>query len=129
MREVNNSEDILDSRDVIKRIAELESDRDSFEPDDGETWPDAFPDEAAELAALEALAKEGEGSPDWNHGATLIRDSYFEDYAYQVADDLGAIDGEGHWPVCHIDWKAAAESLQSDYFSVDFDGVTYWIRG
>jgi hypothetical protein len=128
-RDISNSADILDSRDVIKRIAELESDRDSFEPEDGETWPEAFPEEAAELEALEALAKEGEGSADWNHGETLSRDSYFEDYARELADDIGAIKSDAGWPNSFIDWKAAAEALQVDYFNVDFDGVTYWIRG
>lgn len=28
----------------------------------------------------------------------------------------------------YIDWKRAAEALQSDYTSVEFDGVTYWVR-
>jgi hypothetical protein len=28
-----------------------------------------------------------------------------------------------------IDWDQAARELQVDYFDVDFDGVTYWIRG
>jgi hypothetical protein len=27
-----------------------------------------------------------------------------------------------------IDWDATAENIQADYTSVDFDGVTYWIR-
>ena len=27
-----------------------------------------------------------------------------------------------------IDWAQAARELRMDYTSVDFDGVTYWIR-
>ena len=30
--------------------------------------------------------------------------------------------------IARIDWAQAAHELQMDYTSVDFDGVTYWIR-
>ena len=87
-------------------------------------------DEAAELAVLESLAEEGSGSPDWEHGEALIRDSYFTTYAEELADDLGYMqsDRAGTWPFTHIDWEGAARDLQMDYFAVDFDGVDYWIR-
>ncbi len=32
------------------------------------------------------------------------------------------------WPYTCIDWDEAARQLQMDYASVDYDGVTYWIR-
>lgn len=129
MRDISNSADIIDSREVVERIEELTSERDYFEPEGDETWADANPDDAEELAALEALAEEGEGAADWNHGATLIRDDYFEQYARSYADDIGAYNPSATWPLNHIDWKAAAEELQAGYFNVDYDGVTYWICG
>ncbi len=116
LRELDNSTDIIDSRDIIARIDELEA-------DDARTEY-----ESAELVSLKALADEAEGSPDWQHGETLIRDSYFESYAQELADDIGAIDRNAHWPLNCIDWTEAARQLQDDYFTVDFDGVTYWIR-
>lgn len=85
-------------------------------------------DDAAELKVLEALAEEAEGSADWRHGETLIRDSYFEEYAEQLADDIGAISRNASWPVNCIDWKRAAEELQDGYTSVNYDNVIYWIR-
>lgn len=113
--EISNSTDVIDSRDVIARIKELEGTEDA--------------DEQTELKALLALQEEAEGySPDWKYGATLIRDSYFEDYARELADDIGAIKSDAQWPATCIDWKQAADELKQDYTSVEFDGVTYWVR-
>lgn len=164
--EINNSQDIIDSRDVIARIEELEDQREeaavhttcvhcgldiegcevddewldrggnwtcnegenAHEPPEG-TFGALLEDEAEELEALKALAEEAEGyAADWRHGEALIRDSYFVEYAEQLADDIGAINRDALWPICHIDWEAAAESLKQDYTAVDFDGATYWIR-
>ncbi len=115
---IDNTDDIIDSRDVIARIEELEADPESLDGDDVD-----------ELRALKALADQAEGyCEDWHHGATLIRDSYFKDYAMQFADDLGAIPSDATWPCNCIDWDQAARELQMDYTAVDFDGVTYWSR-
>jgi hypothetical protein len=145
-REISSSDDYIDSRDVIKRIEELESDLESQHEDDKEAgltnvtdfdeWlgdtaendDHLYQDEARELKALRALAEQCEGYGDWRHGETLIRDSYFQTYAEQFADDIGAIDRNANWPISCIDWKKAAEELQMDYTSVEFDGVTYWMR-
>ena len=113
--EVTNREDVIDSRDVIARINWLEDTEDE--------------DEQAELKALLALQEEAEGyCPDWQDGATLIRDSYFQTYAEQLAEDIGAIDPKASWPLNCIDWEKAASELQYDYTSVEFDGVEYWVR-
>jgi hypothetical protein len=114
---IDNTEDLIDSRAIIARIAYL---------DDEEELDD---DERDELEALRALAEEAEGyCPDWPYGATLILDSYFEEYAEQFADDIGAIDRDASWPLSCIDWERAARELQMDYTSIDFGGVTYWVR-
>jgi hypothetical protein len=122
---VDKYQDILDSRDILKRIEELESDlEDSV--DDAEVC-DLIHEE---LDPLKALAEEASAASDWKYGETLIRDSYFRDYAEELAEDIGAIDSNlaGRWPYTHIDWDAAADALKQDYQPVDFDGVTYWIR-
>ncbi len=86
-------------------------------------------DELAELSALESLAEDASGSPDWEYGETLVRDSYFKDYAQELAEDTSDIDfSKLQWPLTCIDWEQAARELKYDYFSVDFDGVEYWIR-
>lgn len=126
-QEITNTQDIIDSRDVIARIAELEDERDALETvDELEGFNES--DSGMELQALQALADEADDSPDWRHGEALIRDSYFEEYARELAEDIGAVDRNATWPNQFIDWEAAADALKQDYMSVDFDGVEYWIR-
>lgn len=150
-RNVDNSQDILDSRDIIKRIEELRDERETLQNDVEESnaklcetsieeyadaldvaraaleeWTEEYGDE---LAALEALAEEARGySEDWEYGVTLIRDSYFKEYAQELAEDIGAINRDAVWPNTCIDWDQAAEALQMDYALIEFDGVTYWVR-
>lgn len=122
--DIDSSQDLMDSRDIIERLEELREMRESVE-----SSGKVYEDEDLELSVLEELNTSGENATsDWVHGATLIRDDYFEDYARQLAEDLGAIDADAAWPACHIDWEAAATSLQMDYTSLEFEGVTYWVR-
>lgn len=127
IREINNNDDVIDSREVIERAEELASRwTDAMNGGDSEPLDDA---ERAELNALSALIDEGRNSSDdWEYGATLVRDSYFVEYAQQLAEDIGAVSGDVGWPHSCIDWERAADELQMDYTSVDFDGVTYWTR-
>jgi hypothetical protein len=118
---ISNSDDVIDSRDIIERIRDLEEIRDD---DDG-----GFDeDEQRELDDLESLAEEASASPDWEYGETLIRDSYFETYAQELAEEMDVISGNETWPLNCIDWKLAARELKYDYTSVYFSGVRYWIR-
>lgn len=107
--------DILDSRDIIAKIEELESLLED-DPDD------------EELKNLRALAEESSGSPDWPYGETLIADSYFEQYAQELAEDIGAVQKDATWPNQYIDWEAAADALKQDYMSVAYGETEYWIR-
>ena len=149
-REISNSDDVIDSRDVIARIEELQDAKEEFvlnesmipedvnpnpsweevaiASNDAESrWEDT--DEGQELKVLLALQDQAEGyASDWQYGESLIRDSYFQEYAEELAEEIGAINKNLSWPNNCIDWNKAAEELQSDYTSVEFDGVTYWIR-
>jgi hypothetical protein len=185
-RTIDNSQDVIDSRDVIARIAELESDRDDlvsaideakasgiltsprkWQEDDShaadcamretdaaectcgkadylaelEDAQDALDtaeqalvewdenEDGQELKALKALEDEASGyAADWQYGEALIRDSYFKEYAQQLAEDIGAIKSDASWPNNCIDWEEATDQLKQDYTEVDFDGVAYWIR-
>jgi hypothetical protein len=137
---IDNMADVIDSRDVIGRIEELQEERaelafliEDIEEDklqdaisDLEQWDEENGDE---LRSLKALAEEAEGyAADWKYGEALIRDSYFKEYAMQLAEDIGAINGDATWPNNCIDWDQAAKELRMDYTAVDFDGITYWIR-
>jgi hypothetical protein len=121
---ITNDRDIIDSREIIDRIGYLEGIRDDEEP------IEEFTEELQEeLLILVAVAEEGKYSPDWKYGESLISDIYFEDYAKQLAEDITDYrESEAQWPYNHIDWFEAAQELQNDYTSIDFDGETYWIR-
>lgn len=134
---ISNSEDVIDSRDVIARIDQLKDElEDAGVSFDLETdkLNDAANErdmtaELEEWEALTKLAEQGEQyAPDWQYGETLIRDSYFREYAEELAEDIGAINAEATWPNNCIDWERAARELRVDYTAIDFDGVTYWIR-
>ncbi len=161
-RSIDNSEDIIDSRDVIARIEELASTHEALthdvdmardaldayvsgaegdvDEDTQTSLADALEeaqqalqeftdgDEQEELSKLRALADQCEGYGDWAYGEALINDSYFERYAEQLAEDIGATGRDQKWPLNHIDWEAAAEELKQDYMSVEFDGTTFWMR-
>jgi antirestriction protein len=109
--------EIMDSRDVIEKIEELEA-----------LEAEATTEEPDELTKLREMAKDGEGSPDWPHGETLILDSYFEQYAQDLAEDIGAVQKDATWPNQYIDWEAAADALKQDYMRVTYGETEYWIR-
>lgn len=133
--QIFNSADYIDIRDVIARVEHLEQLRQpgpvDLGPDDSaEDQDDLF----RELAGLESVLDElrGRGGDhqwrgDW-YPVTLIRDSAFEDYARDLAEDIGAVSPDASWPRNHIDWASAAAELQDDYSPVRIDGVTYWYR-
>jgi len=153
----SNSDDMIDSRDVIARIEELESERaalvdakdeaiadvgdnSNIEIDTGEVETSADvvsaladlaewdDDNGDELKALKALADEGENSAaDWPYGATLVRESYFTDYCEELVSDIGDMPREIPGYIV-IDWEATANNIRADYSEVDFDGVTYLVR-
>ncbi len=82
----------------------------------------------ARCAKALAMAEEAEGYCEWKDGATLIRDSYFKEYAQELAEDTGAINKDARWPTNCIDWEEAASELKQDYTEVDFDGVPYQVQ-
>ena len=123
---INNRQDIIDSRDIIDLLEELESDREFAIADDTlEEWTDIC---GEEYDTLKALVEDASGSPDWKYGETLIRRSYFQDYAQELAEDCGMMPKDLSWPCNCINWEQAARELKMDYFSVDFGGVEYLIR-
>lgn len=122
---VNNNEDLIDIRDVIKRIEEL---KDTIADELERT--EAIPyDEQQELEILENFARHFEAhSTDYQYGGVAIRDTYFEEYAKELAEDIGVINKDATWPIIYIDWERAAEDLKLDYIAIEFDGVRYWVR-
>lgn len=144
MKRWNIGDDILDTRDIEDRIEELEDFEaeylelfEEYQQDDSTAnaamkaledcgWSH---DERVELNTLRAFKSELENYCDWTGGETLIHKDYQQQYAEDLADDIGAIDRKAAWPLGHIDWAAAAEELfSSDYTEADIQGHTYFAR-
>lgn len=117
--EINNSDDMIDLRDVIARIEEIE---------DSE-----LAEEKQELASLVSFIGECKGNGgdeqwrgDW-YPITAVRDSYFVEYTKELLEDCGDLPKDlPHY--IEIDWHATARNIRTDYTAVEFDGVTYWVR-
>lgn len=139
----------LDTRDLYKRQCELQEELDALVEaveeapemhlrldteeseelhrearDDHAKWVDEYQEELDELNRLE-----NEVGDEWLHGCTLIPEDDFKDYAMDLAEDIhGAAIKNADWPFSCIDWQQAADDLQADYSSVDYEGETYWFR-
>ena len=118
-------DDIIDVRDIIERIEELESSKDDHEAEpDGGHWSD---EEAQELQTLNDIMDELKGCGgdeqwrgDW-YPITLIGD--FEKAMDELVEDCYGV----HLPpflTIAIDYEA----LRQDYSTVEIDGVTYFYR-
>lgn len=151
MDSIDNGMNVIDSRDVIARIEELQEQKDNYleaydmwreekeefeEKHEGEGFNEPEPEpsiteaEEDELKELKALADEAEGySGDWIYGVTLIREDYFVEYAKELCKDIGGLPKDLPWYIAdHIDWEGVARELQQDYTEVDFAGTSYFIR-
>jgi hypothetical protein len=154
----DNTDNIIDSRDIIGRLDDLNSELDSLKDEITEAEEalaeldeDATEEEREQAAqdleeakqalttwqddngdehrVLTALNEEGEDNvSNWSDGETLIHEDYFTTYAEELAEDCCEIPRNLKWPFNHIDWDAAAEELKVDYTDLDFDGITYYAR-
>lgn len=148
--ELSDAGDVIDTRDIAHRIDELESwkadleqaqtevdllDEETDDPDDiadaheALRWAEATfgDDEQEELDTLTECVDELPFPA--SHGLTLIYEHYFETYAQQYAEDIGAINVDMTWPATCIDWEQAAAELQMDFTPVELGGNTYYTNG
>ena len=113
--------DIIDVRDLIERYEELENESDGL--------PNA--EERYQLSCILSDLKGEGGDEQWRgdwYPLTLIRESYFQDYAQELAEDIGAVNRDATWPNNCLDWEQAARELRMDYSAITIDGVTYFYR-
>lgn len=112
-----------DLRELEKVIENAQEDLDQFNQ--------SF--EKDEMDTLAEIIKQGENSPDWSYGETLINSDYFTDYTTELIDNCYELPKEltsGKWPYCHIkvDYEEAAYQLKDDYFTIDIEDQTFYIR-
>ena len=131
---ISNTDNTIDSRDVIARIEELEAERSEIEEDPETEYIEACKnvkdfdesEEGQELIALKTLAEQGEDyAPDWKYGAQLIHEDYFEEAMDELLEECGDIPRDlPSYLTITVDYAA----LKQDYTELDFDGQTYYIR-
>lgn len=115
--DISNTADVIDSRDIIERINELRY----AEPGtlDSDEWD--------ELKSLAAVEDQAEGYGDWEHGETLIHESYFTEYTRDLLTECGYLPADlPRWIT--IDWEDTADNVKADYMEIDFDGQTFFMR-
>jgi hypothetical protein len=135
---INNYMEVIDSRDIIKRLEYLDEMQDQWEAysvSEKIVHSHYYPEsERIERTLLLKVKEEAEDSPDWEYGEALIRSSYFTSYIKELILDCYELPKEmkdvSKWPWTHLklDYKEAAREAKADYTEVDFDGVPYLIR-
>lgn len=113
--------DIIDIRDIIERIEELETQ---------EVFNDAHKEELRHLYAIIEDLKGNGGDEQWRgdwYPVTLIADGYFTEYAQELVSDIGDLPRDIPTYI-EIDWEATARNIRMDYTSVEVDGFTYYYR-
>jgi hypothetical protein len=149
---IDNSEQTIDSRDIIARIEELQeyieecktefeeshTEWETKEPEDDEgahtEWlasepkEDDYSDEQEELDKLLTIQEECNYG-DWEYGVTLVNESYWEDYCQELCEDIGDFPKDlPSYISCHIDWEGVSRDMVQDYTTVNFDGVDFYVR-
>lgn len=86
-----------------------------------------------ELELLKDVISQGESSPDWSYGECLIHESYFTEYTKDLVEECWEFPKEvmsNKWPWSHMsmDWDSAAEEAKQDYYTIEANGETYYIR-
>ena len=129
MNTLNNQSDVIDSRDIINRIEELQNSYEFWQVDNPELTIEDYklhyPEESKELQVLEALQGQCACCDDWQYGEQLIRRSCFKPYMDDMIEDCYDI------PKDMPDFMSIVLDygmLEQDYMSVDFDGQEYLIR-
>lgn len=111
--------------DSLEELEEWEEELELLEDALHDAMNDFGAEESAELSELMELS---EVISEFYHGETMIPVDDFEDYAKELAYDIGAVDKNASWPLNFINWSEAAEELKFDYNEVSFQGVDYYVR-
>lgn len=131
----NSTDDIIDLRDVIARIEQLEALRqpgsiDLGNEEDNEADQDSLFAELATLETFIAGLKGAGGDEQWRgdwYPVTLIARSYFVDYCKDLVSDIGDLPRDIP-SYLEIDWTKTARNLEVDYSTVEFDGNEFLYR-
>lgn len=122
---LNLSADIIDVRDIIARINDIDLDTPETLQ---EKWDNGVEYDLL-LEILDELKGNG-GDEQWRgdwYPLVLIRDSHFKDYIRELLAECGDISAKLPNYVV-VDWDATARNFHVDYSTIEIDGATYWYR-
>lgn len=142
-KELDLESDVIDLRDIIARVEELEdelqseyqayseSEDDPMEYDDWEYGGDS--EEIQEYKELKKILDELKGCGgdeewrgDW-YPITLIADRYWIDYVEDLVSEIGDLPRDLPSYLV-IDWEATANIIQQDYSNLTIGDEDYWYR-
>lgn len=115
--------DIIDIRDIIERFEELE---DIFHDDVTDDEKDEFTQLQTILDDLKGNGGDEQWRGDW-YPVTLIRDSYYTEYAEELVKDIYNLPSDIP-AFIEIDWVKTGENMLVDYSETEIDGTTYYYR-
>lgn len=88
---------------------------------------ESLEEEAKPLKELDDEGRSATGAGEWDSGVTLIAEGWpFRDYVKSWAEDVQGID-TNEWPFNCIDWEYAAERLEHDYATVEWEGQSFYV--
>lgn len=106
-------DDMLNMQELTYRYLELGTPREWNEAD-------------REFVTMYLEIVKQDGYVDLDDDSYLILDDFFEEYAEELAYEIGAVNREAEWPNNHIDWQQAAEDLKQDFTSLKIGPYDYW---
>lgn len=111
---VSPEENVITGQDALARRRELETADGKYDENLGDQY-------RAEYQCLHDLTGQA-GHPDF----VAVNAGYWDEYVMEEASNVaGDLDG---WPFGFIDWVKASDALRTDYASIDFGGVEYYVR-
>lgn len=148
---------ILDTRDLAKRLEELQDERNTLveaideaqEILDNSEEGNEEVDGTVELSDLEKDVFDAKQDlidwdndnkeelddlewieseiSEWRYGATLIDESDFVEYCQELLEDIGELPRDMPSHIV-IDWEATADNLKAYYITVTYQGTYYLVR-
>jgi hypothetical protein len=115
--------DTMDSRDLYKRLCELERMEEDHKDDPAE-FPALDDEEEEELKELRYMES---SVPDFRHGAVLVAEADFAKYVEQEWHETNE-EAQVCWPYNCINWDDAADEVRSDWGDAEYNGTTYLYR-
>ena len=129
MSDLDLQADVIDTREIIERFEELESEYDAFDtPEEIKNWAelDEFTILQTTLEELNGYGGDEQWRGDW-YPITLIAESYFTNYCVDLLDDIGDLPRDLPSYIA-IDWERTADNLKVDYSEIEIGGSTYFYR-